>query len=119
MARAIGNLTPDAPTLRHIIRDLGVVGVAMIAWTGVTCCALIGGDARVIAQVWPDVFWTWVTLAGAYTGFVALGLIGRLRGLTGELTFAPRPDGRPVRAVAEDELLFSEEADAEVPSKPQ
>lgn len=55
-----------AAVLTELLKQLGYFGTAWVLWTVLVACALLNGDSDLVKWLWPTLFWTWITLGGAY-----------------------------------------------------
>jgi hypothetical protein len=57
---------PTVEAVRHIHRDLGIFGTAVVLWTVVMACALLRADERALFIVWTDLYTTWLGLGASW-----------------------------------------------------
>jgi hypothetical protein len=50
---------PDVATVRDILRDLGLLGKAFLAWTVLTACLFLRGDSEVLLRHWWSIVAIW------------------------------------------------------------
>lgn len=85
-----------ALTLR-VLERVGVLGILVVLWTVVACCALVASEHETVRYLWTYLFWTWIVLAVlGLISPVVLTIAGReaQRGASSVRILEPRAQGK-------------------------